>query len=67
MIKVTNELVILKIGEKTEPVGGKKLIIHSHWNDNDLIDIELPGFDKITVGAKDLEAAISNAKNSSRF
>ncbi len=37
--------------------------IHSHWNRNDLVIIEING-KQLTVVAKDLEAAVRNATNS---
>ena len=68
MVNVDNELNIYEIGRKEEPLaGGKKLHIKSHWNRNEFVCIEFPGFSPITVSAKDLQAAIINATNSARF
>lgn len=68
MIKVDSELKIYEIGGKDEsPVGCKKLHIQSHWNRNELVCIEFPGFLPVTVSAKDLRAAIDNATNSGRL
>jgi hypothetical protein len=41
--------------------------VHSHWNSNDRVVLELPDGMKATFMANDLEAAIKNARNSVRF
>lgn len=43
-----------------------KIRVCSHWNQNTLVVIEVDG-KRITVAARDLEAAITNACNSARF
>ena len=65
MIKVTSDVKIYEVAGKEE--NEKTIKIHSHWNRNEMVNIEFPGFGIITVCAKDIEAAICNAKNSARF
>jgi len=67
MIDVMSKIKIYEIGGKSNKGEPKEIIIHSHWNSNRLIDIELPGFDKITVVANDLVAAIKNATNTAKY
>lgn len=65
MITVQNTIKIYENGGKEE--NEKSIIVHSHWNRNEMVDIEFPGFNKLTVCAKDLIAAINNATNTARF
>lgn len=68
MIKVHNELDIYEFnGNKTSGDERKGIKIHSHWNYNDRVVLEMPDGNKYTLIAADLKAAIVNACNSSRF
>lgn len=67
MIKVMSRVKIYEIDGSENNEESKEIKIHSHWNRNEMVDIELPGFKKLTVSANDLEAAIKNARNSSRY
>ena len=62
-----NRIKINEIGGKPNKGEPKEIIIHSHWNSDRLVDIELPGFDKITVVASDIKAAIENATNTAKW
>lgn len=67
MIKVENKIELYEIdGNKTKAVPAPTIIVHSHWNDNNMIILDT-GNNKITVKASDLIAAIANATNTSRF
>jgi hypothetical protein len=65
MIEVTNEIKVYE--NKGKPEEKLKIYIGSHWNDDKMVNIILPGFNALTVLAKDLKAAIDNATNSARF
>lgn len=68
MINVSSKVKIHEIGGSQLEVGAEKiLVIESHWNRVDLINIILPGFDIISVHADDLKAAIENAQNANRY
>ncbi len=51
----------VKIYEDDEP-SDKKIIVSSHWNDNDFVVIKI-GKKSATVIASDMIAAIKNAQN----
>jgi hypothetical protein len=67
MINVENTVKIYEIGGKENKDAPEEIKIHSHWNRSEMVNIELPGFAKITVAAKDLKAAIDNAQNVARY
>lgn len=67
MIDVENKIRIYEINdEEVDWNENHKLTIRSHWNRNEMVVLELDG-KKIGVVARDLEAAIQNAKNVNRF
>lgn len=60
---VTNEIQIYETDGKDTPVGVKPMLkIHSHWNRQNFVVIEIDG-KRITVIASQLEKAIQNATN----
>jgi hypothetical protein len=63
MISICTEVPIYEIDGDENNDSEKILKIHNHWNDVNRIDVEFPGFDRITVLAKDMKAAIENAIN----
>lgn len=68
MIKVSSEVIIYEIDGKEVKIGTNKvLLIESHWNKPDFVNITLPGFDPITISARDLKVAIENAQNANRY
>ena len=68
MIKATNEIQCYEInGEDAPMVDVPRLIIESHWNSPDRVVIKLPDGGSFTVLVRDIEAAIRNASNSSRY
>lgn len=60
MIKVTCE-----VPNCDEPAK-HSIRVHSHWNNNNLIVLEV-GDEKVTVKGDDLQAAIKNCTNTKRF
>ena len=68
MIKVSNELVVYEVDgvSVASPIDGPRVHVRSHWNRNELVVVELEG-KRMTLVAKDLLAAISNATNTARF
>ncbi len=68
MITVTNEVTVYEVdGEELPPVGkGKKIIVTSHWNQKQKVNIIFGG-KKLTVLANDLRTAIENATNINRY
>lgn len=72
MIKSTNEVDICEIdGEAHRGFPHPKISVVSHWNWETMVVIKLPdGGDgkehTITVHAKDLQTAVTNARNSNR-
>ena len=66
MIKVDNEVNIYEDHGQEVPLGNKRLHVESHWNRNEMVVLTI-GEERVTVSAKDLEAAIANARNSARF
>jgi hypothetical protein len=66
MIKVSNELTVYEEdGKDTAMIDGPKIRVLSHWNDPDRVVLVI-GEKKLTVIARDLEAAITNATNTRR-
>ena len=61
MIRNVNQITIFEINEE-EIKTDKVLIVESHWNDSDMIVLNIEG-KKYTVHALDLSKAISNATN----
>ena len=70
MIDVLSKIKVYEING-TEMKGLKTdrpcLKVLSHWNRSEFITIQLNDEEKITVLAKELIAAIENAKNTARF
>ena len=66
MIKVRNEVTVYETnGKETQGLERPILIVSSHWNWDDRVDLTIGG-DRITVLARDLEAAVKNATNTRR-
>ncbi len=63
MIKVKSEVRLYDENTETQE---EKLTVSSHWNQNELVGLDIGGR-VLYVVAKDLEAAIKNATNSARF
>ena len=53
-------------GTDAAMIDGPTVKVHSHWNQNDMVTLEVAG-KRYTVLAKDLESAVSNATNTGRF
>lgn len=69
MIDVENKVQLYeKDGEKYSSIGDGKehLIVKNHWNDRDMVVLKL-GKKRVTVSARDLEAAIKNSTNVNRY
>lgn len=67
MINVESKLPMYEVdGEKMKLLEMPKMTVKSHWNDNDMVVIEV-GERSYTVVKKDLAAAIENATNINRF
>ena len=69
MISVHSKVTVLEVQNKAIDligIGGKDLLVESHWNDNKLVVLTLDDV-TLTVCATDLQQAISNATNSNRF
>lgn len=67
MIKVTSEVRIYERDGKDYESGAPALAIVSHWSDRSRVTIVLPDGTKLTVIARDLEAAIKNATNTAKY
>lgn len=66
MIKVANEITVYEVnGKKTDIVPTPTMAVLSHWNQNSLVVLDVAGT-KVTVAARDLQAAIHNATNTAR-
>jgi len=66
MIKVTNEVKVHDSEGKTLEPPYLSIQICSHWNRNEMVVLVTPDGAKLTVFARDLEAAIKNATNNVR-
>jgi len=67
MIKVENEIKIYEVdGKDSIAIDGPVLRVQSHWNERDKVVLIIDG-KKLTVVARDLDAAIANAANSARY
>jgi hypothetical protein len=66
MIKVSSEVTIYETNGKENSVPMPVLSVASHWNRDSLVILEIAG-QKVTVSAKDLQAAITNATNTVRY
>ena len=69
-IKVYNEMEVYEVnGEEQKGLRSDKpcLKVKSHWNRNEFVTLQFDDGNNYTVLAKELEAAVSNAKNSARF
>ena len=69
-IKVNNEIEVYEVnGEEKKGLRSDRpcLKVKSHWNRNEFIILQFDDGNNYTVLAKELEAAISNAKNIARF
>lgn len=66
VIKVSNEVTVYEVDGK-EPGGlpMPTLTIASHWNRDSLVVLHVNG-QRLTVAARDLQAAVSNATNVAR-
>lgn len=61
MIKVSNEVTIYEIdGTETKGIPMPTMNVHSHWNRDSLVVLEVAG-QRVTVSAADLRMAIENA------
>lgn len=67
MIKVQNEVTVYEIDGTRTTIERPRVKLLSHWNDHDLVVMEMLDGKKYTFSAKDLMAAISNAQNTNRF
>ena len=66
MIKVRNEVAVIETnGKETQGLERPLLIVASHWNWDDRVELTVGG-DRITVLARDLIAAVNNATNTRR-
>lgn len=60
---VTNEIKIYETNGKETPIGENPILeVRSHWNNDNLVVIEIDG-KTVTVVASQLEKAIHNATN----
>lgn len=66
MIKVSSAVRIYETNGDEATDSDKHLHVESHWNRTEMVILSIDNL-RITVSAKDLEAAIANAKNSARF
>jgi hypothetical protein len=67
-IKVTNVINVYEINGTEIPIGKTETLkVTSHWNDHDLITLDLITLEKdnikLTVSARQLKMAIDNACN----
>lgn len=70
MIEVINKIEVYEInGTEMKCLKSDRpcLKVLSHWNRDEFVTIQLNDEDKITVLAKELQSAIENARNISRF
>jgi len=65
MIDVQCHLKIYEI-DGQEPKTVERMIVQSHWNQDQLVVLRIPGCPSITLGKRDLEVAIQNAGNINR-
>ena len=64
---MTNEIKPLYVDSKEVVVGDDTvLLVKSDWNNNRLVHLEI-GNKKVAVVASDLQAAITNSTNTSKF
>ena len=66
MIEVTNKLKIYEINGKEVDIFENILEVKNHWNINEFVVLNYNGI-TITVSAKDLREAISNATNTAKW
>jgi hypothetical protein len=62
-MKTVSEITVTKVDGNISPVGSPKLLIESHWNNNDLVDIKYKDYPSITIPARELRKAIENCTN----
>jgi len=62
-MKTTSEITVTKIDDIVSPVGSPKLILESHWNNNELVNIKYKDYPTISVPARELYKAIANCTN----
>ena len=63
-MKVKNEIHIYELnGSDTNFPSRPVLVIESHWNNKDRVNLTFPDGTKITVMVAELDAAIRNATN----
>lgn len=68
MIKVENFVQCYEEdGKEIRTLDHPKVIFRSHWNQNSMVEIELPDGKRYTVLIKDVQSAIINSGNISRF
>lgn len=71
MIDVTNEVRIYDEKDSASDPKRLPLLVKSHWNRSELVDLEMYTTDghtfRLTVKAQDLQCAIVNATNVNRF
>ncbi len=66
MIKVRNEVTVYETnGRETSGCPLPAIAVESHWNRDSMV-VLMVGGQKVTVSARDLQAAIANATNVSR-
>jgi len=66
VIKVSNEVTIYEVdGQATGGIPMPTMTVASHWNRDSLVVLHVNG-KRVTVAARDLQAAVNNATNVNR-
>ena len=63
MIRVHSEVRVLEVNGEKIPAGHRVLLVESHWNSGKMVVLTLND-KRLTVGAADLQQAVTNARNS---
>lgn len=66
MIKVSSQVTIYEMNGKETTIERPRLVVKSHWNNEDFVILIFED-KEITVTAKDLVAAITNATRINRW
>lgn len=66
MIKSSNEVDIYEVDGQESAVPVPRLLVSNHWNRDSLVVLEVHG-KRLTVSARDLQAAIANATNVNKW
>lgn len=62
MMDIESKITVYEVnGEKTATVGGPKLSVSSHWNDDGWVTLAMPDGQRVAVNARDLGKAVANA------